>query len=60
LNNFFKRRRGKTMALKKLLKDLFQGITLDDVFGDITLTKIRNKVRRIKIADTLVESAIFY
>jgi len=48
------------MALKKLLKDLFQGITLDDVFGDITLTKIRNKVRRIKIADTLVESAIFY
>jgi hypothetical protein len=36
----------KNTALKKLFED--------DVFGDVTLTKIRNKVHRIKIADTLL------
>jgi hypothetical protein len=41
-------------ALKKLFKELFRGITLDDIFDDVTSTKTRNKVSRIKTADTLV------
>jgi hypothetical protein len=44
----------KNMALKKLFEELFRGITLDDVFDDVILTKTRNNVRRTKTADTLV------
>jgi hypothetical protein len=40
-------------ARNNLFKELFRGITLDDVFDDITSTKTRNKVRKIKTADTL-------
>jgi hypothetical protein len=39
-------------ARNKLFEELFQGITLDDVFDDVTSTKTRNKVQVIKIADT--------
>jgi len=42
-------------ARNKLFEELFRGITLDDVFDDVTSTKTRNKVRRIKTADTLLE-----
>jgi hypothetical protein len=41
-------------ARNKLFEELFRGITLDDVFDDVTPTKTRNKVQVIKIADTLV------
>ncbi len=34
-------------ARNNLFEELFRGITLDDVFDDVTLTKTRNKVRRI-------------
>jgi len=44
----------ENMALKRLFEELFQGITLDDVFGDVTSTKSRNAVRRIKTPDTLL------
>jgi hypothetical protein len=44
----------ENMPLKKLFEELFQGITLDDVFDNVTLTKTRNKVRRIKTEDTLL------
>jgi len=43
----------KNTARNNLFEELFRGITLDDVFDDVTSTKTRNKVRRIKIADTL-------
>ena len=41
-------------ARNKLFEELFRGITLDDVFDDVTSTKTRNKVQVIKIADTLL------
>ena len=41
-------------ARNKLFEELFQRITLDDVFDDVTSTKTRNKVQVIKIADTLL------
>ena len=41
-------------ARNKLFEELFQGITLDDVFDDVTSTKTRNKVQVIKSADTLL------
>ncbi len=44
----------KNTALKKLFEELFQGITLDDVFDDVISTKTRNNVRGTKTADTLV------
>jgi len=37
-----------------LFQELFQGITYDDIFCDITSTITRNKVRRMKIVDTLL------
>jgi hypothetical protein len=42
-------------ARNKLFEELFRGITLDDVFDDVTSAKTRNKVQVIKSADTLVE-----
>jgi hypothetical protein len=42
-------------ARNNLFEELFRGITLDDVFDDVTSTKTRNKVQVIKIADTLVQ-----
>jgi predicted DNA-binding ArsR family transcriptional regulator len=44
-------------ARNNLFEELFRGITLDDVFDDVTSKKTRNKVRRIKTADTLVEGS---
>ena len=41
-------------ARNKLFEKLFRGITLDDVFDDVTSTKTRNKVQVIKCADTLL------
>jgi hypothetical protein len=41
-------------ARNNLFEELFRGITLDDVFDDVTSTKTRNKVQVIKIADTLL------
>jgi len=41
-------------ARNNSFEELFRGITLDDVFDDVTSTKTRNKVRRIKTAGTLV------
>jgi hypothetical protein len=41
-------------ARNKLFEELFRGITLDDVFDDVTSTKTRNKVQVIKSADTLL------
>jgi hypothetical protein len=45
----------QTFRVKKLFKELFQGITLDDVFDDIISTKTGNNVRGTKTADTLVK-----
>ena len=43
-------------AHNNLFEELFRGITLDDVFDDVTSTKTRNKVQVIKIADTLLHT----
>jgi hypothetical protein len=44
-------------ARNKLFEELFRGITLDDVFDDVTSAKTRNKVQVIKSADTLVRQS---
>jgi len=44
----------KNTARNNLFEELFRGITLDDVFDDVTSTKTRNKVQVIKCADTLL------
>jgi len=45
-------------ARNNLFEELFRGITLDDVFDDVTSTKTRNKVQVIKSADTLVNDTV--
>ena len=50
----------KNTARNNLFEELFRGITLDDVFDDVTSTKTRNKVQVIKCADTLLHLLIFW